>query len=130
MKKVFAMVLCATVICFVASALAYGKINYSIFSQSTEDFSSGLSGTTVTTTGATWYISEDAGNLSDQNKAQVRVHRGYDAMSASWFYSGKNNKTPHGYNTGYTGGGYDVDIRGRLASPNTGMILFGGEFGY
>lgn len=129
MKKLVAFALSAIMMLSAVSALAYGQVDYSIVSSSKTVFSNGHS-SAVTSTGKDWYITMTSHNLSSKKQGAVRIHDGYNARSATWVYKG-NSTTTHGYNTGYTGGGYSVQMRGRADSNNTDAnVSYSGVFYY
>ena len=127
MKKILAVVLTLSlVLAFAGSAMA-DRNRFDIVTTSTTSFQTGCYG--ITKTGPRWFIKldEDMSNLSPTHRAVVRIHEGYNAISATWVYSGPN-ETEHGYNSGKTGTVNNVSFRGRLDDRDSGLLEFHGYF--
>ena len=127
MKKILAVVLTLSlVLAFAGSAMAVGT-RFHIVTSSTTSFQTGCS--VERKTGNHWFVrlDEEMSNLSPTHRAVVRIHEGYNAISATWVYSGPN-ETEHGYNSGKTGTVYNVSFRGRLDNRDSGLLEFHGYF--
>lgn len=130
MKKFFSLLLCAVLLSVsVTGAFAqdFGSVHYNINTDSTTTFQAASS--VVTSTGDHWWISITSGTVSDTHRAVIRVHSGYNAASSLWVYS-SNNTTLRAYKTAYLGGGFDVQLRGRLDNRDSGTLNIGGYFHY
>lgn len=121
MKKFLAMILCAIMVCAVATNAMAATISGTL--TSTKTFKNVT--TTVAIEGSDWTASFTG--ASSTQRVVARVHAGYDAASASWVFSGYST-TPHDYKPEYMYTSELITLRARIDTRDVGPITISGVF--
>lgn len=125
MKKFVAAVLVVVMIFSVSSMAMAASTRFNIVTDSTTVLQIGTPKYNRTMTYWIVYVDMSTSNLSPTHRAVTRVHKGFDAVSATWVYSGEN-PTARGYNTGTANDVTGLTFRGRLDNRDSGILEFHG----
>ena len=125
MKKFVAAVLVVVMIFSVSSMDMAASTRFNIVTDSTTVLQIGTPKYNRTMTYWIVYVDMSTSNLSHTHRAVTRVHKGFDAVSATWVYSGEN-PTARGYNAGTANNVTGLTFRGRLDNRDSGTLEFHG----
>ena len=125
MKKFVAAVLVVVMIFSVSSMAMAASTRFNIVTDSTTVLQIGTPKYNRTMTYWIVYVDMSTSNLSPTHRAVTRVHKGFDAVSATWVYSGEN-PTARGYNAGTANNVPGLTFRGRLDNRDSGTLEFHG----
>ena len=125
MKKFVAGVLVVVMIFSVSSMAMAASTRFNIVTDSTTVLRIGTPKYNRTMTYWIVYVDMSTSNLSPTHRAVTRVHKGFDAVSATWVYSGEN-PTARGYNAGTANNVTGLTFRGRLDNRDSGTLEFHG----
>lgn len=121
MKKFFALLMCAIMLCMSMTSAMAATISGTLTSTTT------LKNVTpsVVSVGNSWVAAFNGASAS--KRVVARVHSSSAAASATWVYSGYSG-TAHPYKDEYLGGGYVVVLRARVDDRDEGPITISGSF--
>lgn len=125
MKKFVAAVLVVVMIFSVSSMAMAASTRFNIVTDSTTVLQIGTPKYNRTMTYWIVYVDMSTSNLSPTHRAVTRVHKGFDAVSATWVYSDEN-PTARGYNAGTANNVTGLTFRGRLDNRDSGTLEFHG----
>lgn len=125
MKKLFSAVLVVVMVLSVTSMALAASTRFNIVTDSTTVLQVGTPQYNRTMQYWSVYVDMSTSNISPTHRAVTRVHKGYDAASATWVYSGEN-PTARGYKVGIALSETGLTFRGRLDNRDSGLLEFHG----